>query len=100
MANPDSLSREALYQFTMMMQAAFLAFQNAYYLSQEGTLDPGLQRSITNIILGVKDQPGLKFYWNDRKQMFYPGFEEFVDDLLASDARLSLASYPSPEQNE
>ena len=100
MANPDSLSREELYQFTLMMHAGFLAFQNAYYLSQEGTLDPGLQRSITNIILGAKEQPGLQLYWNDRKQMFNPGFVEFVDDLLASDARLPLTSYPSPELNE
>ncbi len=100
MANPDSLSREEFFQFTMMTHAAFLAFQNAYYLSQEGTLDPGLQRSITNIILGVKDQPGLHVYWNERKQLLYPGFVEFVDDLLASDAGLPLSSYPSPEQSE
>ena len=100
MANPDSLSREEFFQFTMMTHAAFLAFQNAYYLSQEGTLDPGIQRSITNIILGVKDQPGLHVYWNERKQLLYPGFVEFVDDLLASDEHMPLTSYRSPEKSE
>ena len=99
MANPDSLSHEQLFQFTMMVHAAFLAFQNAYYLSQEGTLDPAQQRSITNIILGVKDQPGLQVYWNERKTLFNPSFVEFVDDLLASDVSLPMTSYRTPEKS-
>jgi hypothetical protein len=100
MANPDAFSREEFYQFTMMLHAGFLAFQNAYYLSQEGTLDGGLQRSITNVMLAVKDQPGFHLYWNDRKQMFNPSFVGFVDNLLESDERLPLATYPVPQQDE
>ena len=100
MASPDALTREEFYQFTMMLHAGFLAFQNAYYLSQEGTLDGGLQRSITNVMLAVKDQPGFHLYWNDRKQMFNPSFVGFVDKLLESDVRLPLSTYPAPQLQE
>ena len=56
--DPDSLSREELFQFVIQMHGLMLEYQAAYYLSQEGTLDTELQESITNTLLGVKDMPG------------------------------------------
>lgn len=57
------LSVEEEYQFLMIMNDIFLAFQNSYLLVKEGTLDPSISESITTVILGVKHLPGFKRYW-------------------------------------
>ena len=83
-ANPDLLSREETAQFIYLMHGLFLQYQAAYYLSQEGTLDNELQESVTNTILGVRDQPGMQLYWRQRGNLFKPAFRELVNDLVQS----------------
>ena len=61
-----------------------LEFQAAYYLAQEGTLDPELQESITNTLLAVKDQPGFALYWEQRGNLFQSSFRTYFDALIAS----------------
>lgn len=85
-SNPESLSPDELFQFVMQLQGLNLQFQAAYYLAQEGTLDVELQESLTNTILGVKDQPGFRLYWGQRKDLFKRDFSEYVDNLLATGA--------------
>ena len=84
--NIESLSPEETYQFTMMLHAVMLAFQNAYYLSQEGTLDPEVQQSMTNVILSAKDGPGFQYYWDVRGELFRSDFAAYVDELLIMEA--------------
>jgi hypothetical protein len=83
-ANPESLSREETAQFIYMMHGLQLEYQAAFWLSQEQTLDVELQESLTNTIAGVRDQPGFKMYWAQRRDLFEPGFRTYVDDLLAN----------------
>lgn len=83
-ANPDSLSRDEIAQFVYLMHGLFLQYQAAYYLSQEGTLDEELRESVTNTILGVRDQPGMRVYWGQRRDLFKPDFRDHVDYLLSS----------------
>ncbi len=83
-ADPESLSREETAQFIYLFHGLMLEYQNAYYLSQEGTLDVDLQESLTNTILGVKDQPGMLLYWGQRRDLLKPDFRGYMDDLLAS----------------
>jgi GMP synthase PP-ATPase subunit len=83
-ADPESLSREETGQFIYMMHGLMLQYQAAYYLSQEGTLDEELRESVTNTILGIRDQPGIHLYWRQRGKLFKPSFREHVDGLLSS----------------
>ena len=83
-ANPESLSREETAQFIYLLHGLMLEYQNAYYLSQEGTLDVELQESLTNTILGVRDQPGMLMYWGQRRGLLKADFRAYMDDLLAS----------------
>jgi hypothetical protein len=83
-ANPELLSREETAQFVYMVHGLFLQYQAAYYLSQEGTLDEELRESVTNTLLGLRDLPGLLFYWGQRRDLFKPSFREHVDSLLSS----------------
>ena len=82
MTAPDSLSPNDLFQFVMQTHGLFLQFQSAYYLSQEGTLDIELQESLTNSILGVRDQPGFLLYWDQRRGLFKPDFRDYVQSLI------------------
>lgn len=71
------------YQFLMMMHGIFLGMQNSYLLVQEGTLDPLVSESITAAITGVKELPGFKEYWRQRKNLLYPRFVEYVEQLTS-----------------
>lgn len=84
MTDPDSLSREEMLQYIYMMHAIFIALQNSWYLASEGTLDLELRDTVTNAILGIRDQPGMNVYWFQRRGLFKPAFQEYVDELLSS----------------
>jgi len=86
------LSSEALepddeFQFMMTAQSAFLAFQNSYLLAREGSLDEDVMGSITAALLPTKDLPGMRRFWRQRRGYFYPEFADYIDAILASDAR-------------
>ena len=84
MTNPELLSREELFRFIFLAHSVILEFQAAFYLAQEGTLDPELQASITNTLLAVKDQPGMALYWEQRGNLFQPSFQSYFNALIAS----------------
>ena len=84
MTNPESLSREEMFQFVVLMHGLLLEYQVIYYLSQEGTLDLELQESLTNTVLGIRDQPGFLVYWGQRKELFKASFSEYIDKMVTT----------------
>ena len=84
MTNPEALTQQETTQYIYMSHGLFLEYQAAYYLSQEGTLDFKLQESLVNTIAGVREMPGFRMYWRQRRDLFEPGFRTFVDDLIES----------------
>jgi hypothetical protein len=97
--SPEALAPEEEFQFLMMFHGVFLAFQNSYWLTEEGTLDPELLNSLTAAILGTKDTPGMERYWRQRKSYLNPNFGEYVDELMGRQTNRSMDIYqPSPVQ--
>ena len=84
MTNPESLSREEMFQFVVQMHGLMMEYQAAYYLPQEGTLDEELQESITATLLGVRDMPGFAIYWQQRRGLFKPAYRDYVENLMAT----------------
>ncbi|MGB5377845.1 hypothetical protein [Muriicola sp.] len=82
--DPESMTKEERLQHIYNFHGLFLAFQNSYYLSLEGTLDERIPKSLNQVIYGVKDQPGFKLYWKSRKSIFFEEYRGYVDDLLNS----------------
>jgi hypothetical protein len=82
MTNPDTLSRHELFQFVMLVHAAFLGFQRTYFLSQARTLDVSLRDSIGTAIRAVNQMPGMAFYWRHRRDFFQPEFARWIEELL------------------
>lgn len=82
MADPDLLTPQQRFQAVMNSHGLFVIFQNSFYLSKEGTLDSEMQQSLTSAMLGVLDQPGFKFYWEQRKLFFFKDFREYIEDII------------------
>ena len=80
--DPDSLSREELFQFVMMTHAVMLGFQNSFNLAEQGALDVEIRESINKTVVSVKDQPGFELYWRLRGPLFGQDFRDYIDELL------------------
>ncbi len=98
MTNPDSLTQEKRFQAIMNLHGIMLTWQNSYYLVKEGTLDKRVQESLLEIINGVKNNPGFRIFWQSRKATFLNEFQEYVEDLMASNKTNSEGIYQSVDK--
>ena len=91
------------FQFLMMVHGAFLGFQNSYLIAAEGTIDIELLKALTGAIVLVKDLPGIKRYWRQRRSTFHSEFASYVDELLdrnsSSDMDLYRNTAVEPDDN-
>jgi len=92
----DALSNQEEFQFLMMFHGAFLAFQNSYLLAEEGTIDVPLREAITAAILGVKDTPGTRRYWRQRRGYLHADFAAYVDELFQRETDSGMDIYQEP----
>ncbi len=97
LTSEEALSNQEEFQFLMMLHGAFLAFQNSYLLAEEGTIDAELREAITAAILGVKELPGMRRYWRQRKSYLHSGFADYVDQLLEQETDVSVDIYRTSE---
>ena len=93
LTSTEALSNEEEFQFLMMFHGVFLSFQNSYLLAEEGTIDVELREALTQAILGVKDTPGMRRYWSQRKSFLHSAFADYVDQLLEQDTNPSMEIY-------
>ena len=96
----EAMSNEDEFQFIMMFHGVFLAFQNSYLMSEEGTVDSELVDGLTGAILAVKDTPGLKRYWRQRRTTLHPRFVRYVDQLLQQEGETPMEVYRVPQADE
>ena len=94
-ADPEAQTPEEWIQFVYVFHGLLIAFQNSYYLAEQGTLDKRINHSLTEVVVGVKDQPGFLRYWRQRKSLFFPEFQAYVDAIVSSDRRVSEGVYRS-----
>jgi hypothetical protein len=96
LTSEEALSNEEEFQFLMMLHGAFLAFQNSYLLAEEGTIDTELREAITAAIVGIKELPGMRRYWRQRRSYLHSGFVAYVDRLLEQDMDVTVDIYRAP----
>ncbi len=96
LTSEEALSNQQEFQFLMMFHGIFLAFQNSYLLAEEGTIDVKLRDALTVAILRVKDLPGMKRYWRQRKSYLHSGFVDYVEQLLKQESEVSVDIYRIP----
>lgn len=93
LTSEEALSNEEEFQYLMMLHGAFLAFQNSYLLAEEGTIDTELREAITAAIVGIKQLPGMRRYWRQRKSYLHSGFAAYVDELIEQDIDVTVDIY-------
>ncbi len=96
LTSEEALSSEEEFQYLMMLHGAFLAFQNSYLLAEEGTIDTELREAITAAIVGIKQLPGMRRYWRQRKSYLHSGFAAYVDQLIEQDIEVTVDIYRTP----
>ncbi len=94
----DSLSQQESFQAVMLIHAAILSFQNSYYLVEEGSLDERIRNTILEAIVVIKDTDGWKYYWENRRPLFFPEFQNYVDELMKVDRKVSQSIYKIAEE--
>ena len=92
-----ALSNQEEFQFLMMMHGSVLAFQNSYLLAEEGTIDFELRESATTAMSGIKELPGFRRYWRQRKSYLHSGFADYVDQLLKQKTDVTVDMFRLPE---
>jgi hypothetical protein len=97
LTSEEALSNEKEFQFLMMLHGAFLAFQNSYLLAEEGTIDTELREAITAAIVGIKELPGMRRYWRQRRSYLHSGFVDYVDQLLDQKIDVTVDIYRTPQ---
>lgn len=97
LTSEEPLSNHEEFQFLMMFHAVFLALQNSYLLAEEGTIDVELRESLSSVILGVKDLPGTKRYWRQRRSYLHPRYADYVDQIFARESDVRVDIYRIPE---
>jgi hypothetical protein len=55
---------------------------------------------LTGAILVVKDTPGLKRYWRQRRTTLHPRFVRYVDELLLREGETLMEIYRATAANE
>ena len=87
------------FQFLMVFHGAFLGFQNSYLIAVEGTIDDELVEALTGAIVLVKDLPGTRRYWRQRKTTFHSDFVGYVDGLLDLKSTSAMDMYRITEMD-
>lgn len=79
--DPAALSPEERLQAVFIVHGALVNFQTSFMLANEGTLDSQIKDAILEALVVVKDKPGFKYYWEQRRAFFYAEFQEYVEQL-------------------
>ena len=93
LTSKEPLETNDEFQFLMLFHGVFLGFQNSYLIAAEGTIDPELRESLNGAIVLVKDLPGTRRYWRQRKSTFHAAFVAYVDGLLELETESDMDMY-------
>ena len=84
----------------MMFDGVFLGFQDSYLMAEEGTVDPELVDGLAGAILAVKDTPGMRRYWRQRRTLLHPRFVRYVEELPGRHGETPMEIYRTAESDQ
>ena len=91
--SPETLDEQQSLRFVFLLHIVMLQFQNNYYLVEEGTLDKKMLSAINNTLATIRGTPGFELYWSLRRELFYPEYQSFVEQLMFETEGLPNQSY-------
>lgn len=90
LADPESVSQTEQFQAIMRLHSLNLHLQNALYLERQGVLDENLRKTISMAVYSGLQQPGFYYWWNQRKSMYTQDWQNFVEEIIASEDQTEL----------
>jgi len=90
---PETLDEQQSLRFVFLLHIIMLQFQNNFYLVEEGTLDAKMLSAINNTLATIRGTPGFEMYWSLRRELFYPEYRAFVEQLMFEPEGLPNPSY-------
>jgi hypothetical protein len=100
MNDPASLTPEERLQAVFAVHGILVSFQTSFMLANEGTLDAQIKDTILEAVVVVKDRPGFKYYWEQRRAFFYEEFQEYVEQLMKVERATSNDIFSYSDQQE
>lgn len=79
---PETLTPTESVRFVFVLHTVMLQFQNNFYLVEEGTLDPRMLQAINNTLGTIRGTAGFDYYWSNRKSLFFPEYQEYIEALM------------------
>ena len=83
MKDPNTLSNEEMADFIFLLHGGMFLYQNAFVLGREGSLDKTLQTVTTGTLKAIVNQPGFEIYWHQRRSLYIPEFQKYVEELIS-----------------
>jgi hypothetical protein len=80
--DPESLDEKETLRFVFLVHIIMLQFQNNFYLVEEGTLDEKMLSAINTTLATIRGTPGFEMYWSLRRDLFFPEYQSFVEQLM------------------
>lgn len=71
-----------------LLTQLFRQWENTFFQHRQGTLDPGLWRTWSHIIVSYFHQPGLQEWWKLRRHAYSAEFAEFLESSAPPSAGL------------
>jgi len=90
---PETLDEQQSLRFVFLLHIIMLQFQNNFYLVEEGTLDEKMLSAINNTLATIRGTPGFAMYWSLRRELFFPEYQAFVEQLMFETEGLPNQSY-------
>lgn len=87
--NLEDLSGSRKFRFYTAAHNLFLGYENLYLQRVESTLDENHWSGMAQHMIDVLTVPGMRAYWEDRKQWFTNGFQQFIDNEV-----IQASAYP------
>ena len=76
----DSLSGARRVRFYTSMHNLFLGYENLYHQKEDGALASKHWSGMLQHMIDALTVPGMRAYWEDRKQWFTEDFQYFIDN--------------------
>ena len=82
MRDPTTLSEVETARFFSHWMHGIFGLQNWFYQWRQGTLDEGIWTSYSQILTDIYQTPGIRTFWEQRRQYFSDDFRAYLEKDL------------------
>ena len=89
--DPDALDEGERARFVILVMDMLRALESVYFTHLQGMLGPGVWEGWQRVLQDYSVAPGVRYYWELRKDIFSDAFRESVDSLDEREGALRIS---------